>query len=208
MSGKSKASDRTNLGTGAAPINCQYNPVNSRFMKIIRHQIPVIPDPSPVKMAFKTVIRSIVWLTAVGKLFLLYFKTTEYSLPLLFCQSSSNQIQEYSVFYNILCIPPFCRIWSPKYGKGHHKQKQETGRIFKSMEVPQSFCNFIFIKCFIICFHNNIYDIQIISNALHTTCHIRLDSIPCTQTLAYPGCQRLFQRGIAVSLKSSALDHH
>ena len=27
MSGKSKESDRTNLGTGAAPINCQYNPV-------------------------------------------------------------------------------------------------------------------------------------------------------------------------------------
>ena len=111
MSGKSKASDRTNLGTGAAPINWQYNPVklkftilffqNSRFMKIIRHQIPVIQDPSPVKMAFKTVIRTIVWLTAVRKLFLLYFKTTEYSLPLLFCQSSSNQIQ------NILYIPCF-----------------------------------------------------------------------------------------------------
>ena len=111
MSGKSKASDRTNLGTGAAPINWQYNPVklkftilffqNSRFMKVIRHQIPVIPDPSPVKMAFKTVIRSIVWLTAVRKLFLLYFKTTEYSLPQLFCQPSSNQIQ------NILYIPCF-----------------------------------------------------------------------------------------------------
>ena len=113
MSGKCKASDRTNLGTDATPINCQYNPVklkftilifffqNSRFMKIIRHQIPVIQDPSPVKMAFKTVIRSIVWLTAVRKLFLLYFKTTEYSLPLLFCQSSSNQIQ------NILYIPYF-----------------------------------------------------------------------------------------------------
>ena len=112
MSGKSKASDRTNLDTGATLINCQYNPVkpkftillffyNSRFMKIIRHQIPVIQDPSPVKMAFKTVIRSLVWLTAVGKLFLLYRKTTEYSLPLLFCQSSSNQIQ------NILYIPCF-----------------------------------------------------------------------------------------------------
>ena len=112
MSGKSKASDRTNLDTSAAPINCQYNPVklkftillffyNSRFMKIIQHQIPVIQDPSPVKMAFKTVIRSLVWLTAVRKLFLLYRKTTEYSLPLLFCQSSSNQIQ------NILYIPCF-----------------------------------------------------------------------------------------------------
>lgn len=31
MSGKSKASDRTNLGTGAAPINCQYNPVKLKF---------------------------------------------------------------------------------------------------------------------------------------------------------------------------------
>ena len=31
MSGKSKASDRTNLGTGAAPINWQYNPVKLKF---------------------------------------------------------------------------------------------------------------------------------------------------------------------------------
>ena len=31
MSGKSKASDRTNLGTGAAPINCEYNPVKLKF---------------------------------------------------------------------------------------------------------------------------------------------------------------------------------
>ena len=31
MFGKSKASDRTNLGTGAAPINCQYNPVKIKF---------------------------------------------------------------------------------------------------------------------------------------------------------------------------------
>ena len=31
MAGKSKESDRTNLGTGAAPINCQYNPVNLKL---------------------------------------------------------------------------------------------------------------------------------------------------------------------------------
>ena len=31
MSGKSKAGDRTNLGPGAAPINCQCNPVNLKF---------------------------------------------------------------------------------------------------------------------------------------------------------------------------------
>ena len=157
MSGKSKASDRTNLGTSAAPINCQYNPVklkftillffkkNSRFMKIIRHQIPMIQDPSPVKMAFKTVIRSLVWPTAVRKLFLISQNNRVFfASAFLSVQFKSNtEYSVYSVFYNIPCIPPFPRIGSPNDRGGHHKKRQETGRIFKSMKVPHSFCKFI-----------------------------------------------------------------
>ena len=108
MSGKSKASERTNLGTGAAPINCQYNPFNSRFMKIIRHQIPVIPDPSPVKMAFKTVIRSIVWLTAVQSFLSFTFQNNRvfFASAFLSVQFKSNtEHSVYSVFQSIPYIP-------------------------------------------------------------------------------------------------------
>ena len=111
MSGKSKASDRTNLLTinEVAPVPTILSSLSLQFFFFLEQPLyenyPTLDyrdqDPSPVKMAFKTVIRSIVWLTAVRKLFLLYFKTTEYSLPLLFCQPSSNQTQ------NILYIPCF-----------------------------------------------------------------------------------------------------
>ena len=115
MSGKSKASDRTNLGTGAAPINWQYNPVklkftilffqNSRFMKVIRHQIPVIPDPSPVKMAFKTVIRSIVWLTAVQKFLSFIFQNNRVFFASAFLSVQFKSNTEYSVYSMFQSIP-------------------------------------------------------------------------------------------------------
>ena len=117
MCGKSKASDQTNLGTSAAPINCQYNPVklkftilfqNSRFMKIIRHQIPVIPDPSPVKMAFKTVIRSIVWLTAVQSFLSFTFQNNRVFFASAFLSVQFKSNTEYSVnsvFQSIPYIP-------------------------------------------------------------------------------------------------------
>ena len=138
-------SDRTNLGTSAAPNNCQYNPVklkftillfwNSRFMKIIRHQIPVIQDPSLVKVAFKTVKRSIVWPTAVRKLkvfniseqpsilCLCFFDSPVEIKYRIFCKFCVLEFSVYSVFYNIPCIPLFHRMGSPKYRGGHGIKK-------------------------------------------------------------------------------------
>ena len=61
----------------------------------------------------------------------------------IFCLFLVLEYSVYSIFYNIPCTPPFPRIESPKYRVGHHKKRQETGRIFKSMKVPHSFCKFI-----------------------------------------------------------------
>ena len=72
MSRKSKANDRINLGTGVAPLIvttilcCEAQVYNSFFFLeqpfYENHPtIDPIQDPSPVKMAFKTVNRSIVY---------------------------------------------------------------------------------------------------------------------------------------------------
>ena len=60
----------------------------------------------------------------------------------IFCKYRVLEYSVCSIFYNIPCIPPLRRIGSPHRG-GHHKKRQETGKIFKSMKVPHSFCNFI-----------------------------------------------------------------
>ena len=123
---------------------------NSRFMKIIRHEIPVIQDPSLVKVAFKTVKRSIVWPTAVRKLkvfniseqrsilCLCFFDSPVQIKYRIFCKFCVLEYSVYSVFYNIPCIPLFHRMGSPKYRGGHGIKKigDQNEIIFCCIHIP------------------------------------------------------------------------
>ena len=142
MSGKSEASDRTNLGTSAAPINCQYNPVKlkftillyfwkSRFMKIIRHQIPVIQDPSPLQVALPHRHKVYSVAQAVRKLNFLIFQNDGVFFASAFLSVQFKSNTEYSVNSVFQSIP-----YSPYFTIFHafrHSTKQGHPNIGEDM---------------------------------------------------------------------------
>ena len=111
MSGKSKASDRTNLLTinEVAPMPTILSSLSLQFFFFLEQPFyenyPTLysRDTRPFTCQDGFQNRHKVYSVAYGstKIVSFIFQNNEYSLPLLFCQPSSNQTQ------NILYIPCF-----------------------------------------------------------------------------------------------------
>ena len=145
MSGKSKESDRTNLGAGAATINCQYNPVKLKLTILLFLEQPFHEnyltldsrDTRPFTRQYGFQNRHQVYSVAYGSTKLSFFYISKQPTILCLCFFVSPvqikyrtfcifrvlEYSVYSVFNNIPCIPLFRRIGSPKYRGGHHKKR-------------------------------------------------------------------------------------
>ena len=141
MSGKSKASDQTNLGAGAATINCQYNPVKLKFTILLfleqsfyENQLTLDSrDTRPFtrqdgfqnshqvySVAYGSTKLSFFYISKQPSILCLCFFVSPVQIKYrVFCKFRVLEYSVYSVFYNIPCIPPFHQIGSPKY-RGRH----------------------------------------------------------------------------------------
>ena len=149
MSGKSKASDRTNLGAGAATINCQYNPVKLKFTILLFLEQPFYEnyltldsrDTRPFtrqdgfqnshqvySVAYGSTKLSFFYISKQPSILCLCFFVSPVQIKYrTFCIFRFLEYSVYSVSNNIPCIPLFRRTGSPKYRGGHHKKRLRVG---------------------------------------------------------------------------------